>query len=288
MTRMRWKRTLPIGCALTLATVGCGGDDSDSAGTTTAPTESSPGTGPTGSGAPSSDASADTGAASNLEAIGLWDDGPCDTTLPTLHVGLQTVFQSGVLSLQDQAQALEAAAVAFNARGGANGHCIEVTTCDDMADPTVALECARTLDSAGVAVTINDTTAVAATQVGAAYAAAGIPRFAISPSQEDFTDLNAYPMDAGGTGTSIMMPQALLDQGLTKIAIVRVDVPSATALPGLIESIYADNGLEVVKDLPVPAGTTDYSQFITAAQEAGAQGIAMPLGGQEGMRVLSA
>ena len=48
-----------------------------------------------------------------------------------LKIGLMTVFESPVLSLEDQAIALEASAEAFNARGGANGSCIEVTTCDD-------------------------------------------------------------------------------------------------------------------------------------------------------------
>jgi ABC-type branched-subunit amino acid transport system substrate-binding protein len=139
-----------------------------------------------------------------------------------------------------------------------------------------------------VAVTVNDTTPVAGTDVSAGYAAAGIPRFAISPGQDDYPDLNSYPFDAGGTGTSIMMPQALLDQGVTKVAIVRVDVPAATALAGFYQAVFADNGLEVVADLPVAAGTTDYSQFIIAAQDAGAEGIAMPVGGQEGIQVLQA
>src|SRR5262245_55789309 len=63
-------------------------------------------------------------------AIGLWDDGPCDPAKPKLPLGVMTVFESPVLSLKDQATALEASADAFNARGGANGSCIEVTTCD--------------------------------------------------------------------------------------------------------------------------------------------------------------
>jgi branched-chain amino acid transport system substrate-binding protein len=224
----------------------------------------------------------------DLEALGLWDDGPCDDSLEPLKLGLQTVFQSGVLTLQDQAQALEAAAEAFNARGGANNHCIEVITCDDGADPNKALECVRTLDDAGISATINDTTSVASADVAAGYAAAGIARFGISPGQDDYGNTNTYAFTAGGTGTSIMMPQGLLDQGITKIAIVRVDLPAATALKGFLEAIYADNGAEFVADLPVPAGTTDYSQFILAAQDAGAEGLVMPLGGQEGIQVVRA
>ena len=41
-------------------------------------------------------------------------------------------------------------------------------------------------------------------------------------------------------------------------------------------------------DIPVPAGTTDYSQFITAAEQAGAEGVIIGLGGQEAIQVLRA
>src|SRR5689334_21839083 len=64
-------------------------------------------------------------------ALGLWDDGPCDASKPKLVIGLMTVFESPLISLKDQADALEASATAFNQRGGANGGCIEVHVCDD-------------------------------------------------------------------------------------------------------------------------------------------------------------
>lgn len=310
MTIKHTRKGVAFICALALITAACGDDDDDAGAdtaveseTTTPPAETT--APPTTAATVETSAPAETSApdetsvpdtatettaveGGDLEAIGLWDDGPCDESLEPLHVGLQTVFASGVLTLGDQAVALEASAEAFNARGGANGACIQVTTCDDGADPNKAVECVRTLDEAGVAVTINDTTSVAAADVGAAYAAAGIPRFANSPGADDYPDLNTYPYTAGGTGTSIMMVQGLLDAGVSKIALVRVDIPQATALAGFFAAVYGDNGVEVVADLPVPAGTTDYSQFILAAQSAGAEGIAMPVGGQEGIQVLRA
>jgi ABC-type branched-subunit amino acid transport system substrate-binding protein len=96
------------------------------------------------------------GAKIDYKAIGLWDDGPCDTAKPKLVIGLMTVFQSPLLSLKDQATALTAAAKAFNARGGANGSCIEVHTCDDGANVDQAVACVKTLDKAGVMATVND------------------------------------------------------------------------------------------------------------------------------------
>lgn len=281
-TRSKWFRVGAVIGGLALLAGGCTEDDSG----TTPEAASDDGTEVPSEGSQE----LDPGETDNVdfEAIGLWDDGPCDDSLDTLHVGLQTVFESAILTLEDQAQALEAAAAAFNGRGGASGHCIEVTTCDDGADPNAALECVRSQDAAGVNVTINDTTAVAAADVSAGYAAAGIPRFAISPGQDDYADENSYPFDGGGLGTAFMMPQALLGQGVSRVANVRVDLPSSGAFVGILESTFAEEGIEVVADLPVPAGTTDYSQFIFAAQDAGAEAIVMPLGGQEAIQVIRA
>ena len=115
----------------------------------------------------------------DYEEIGLWDDGPCDEAMEPLKLGLMVVFESPVISLEDQALALEASAEAFNARGGANGACIEVTTCDDGGNADQALECVRTVDDAGVVATVNDQGTAGQADVSAAMADAGIPRVAV-------------------------------------------------------------------------------------------------------------
>src|SRR6476469_3466568 len=122
-------RTLGVLMALALVAAACGGDDDDSS---------------------SSGTTATTAEKIDYKSIGLWDDGPCDKAKDPLKIGLMTVFESPVLSLKDQATALEASAKAFNARGGANGSCIEVTTCDDGGQVDQAVACVRTIDDAGV------------------------------------------------------------------------------------------------------------------------------------------
>ena len=99
-------------------------------------------------------------------------------------------------------------------------------------------ECVRTLDEAGVAVTVNDMTPVAGADVSAGYAAAGIPA-AISPGQTT-TPTELLSVRRRWNGTSIM-PQALLDQGVTKIAVVRADV-LATALAGFFSAVLVTTG----------------------------------------------
>ena len=171
----------------------------------------------------------------DYEALGLWDDGPCDPALEPLHIGLMTVFESPVLSLIDQALALEAAAEGFNARGGANGACIEVTTCDDGGNPEQAIGCVRTIDEAGVVATVNDQGSTAQGDVAEAMADAGIPRVAPNVTSDDWGDQNAFPLHASGTGLAFLLPQAMIDEGITEIGLIRVDLPEidrAARLPG--------------------------------------------------------
>jgi branched-chain amino acid transport system substrate-binding protein len=183
---------------------------------------------------------------------------------------------------------LEASAAGFNGRGGANDSCIEIVTCDDKGTADDALVCVRELESAGVVASINDQGTAGAGEVSDAMAAAGIPRVATNVTNADWGDPNAYPIDAGGLGATFLVPQGLLEEGSKKIALVRVNLAQASALTGFLASIYEDDGLSFVADLPVAAGTTDYTQFILAAEEARADGVAMALGPQEAEQVIQA
>jgi ABC-type branched-subunit amino acid transport system substrate-binding protein len=220
-------------------------------------------------------------------SLGLWDDGPCDPAREPLKIGLMTVFESPVLSLEDQAVALEVAAEAFNARGGANGACIEVTTCDDGANTDQAVACVRELEQAGVVATVNDQGTAGQAEVSAAMATAGIPRVASNVVSQDWGDPNAYPLDASGTGVTFLQPQALVEEDITEIGIVRVDLAAASALSGFLQQVY-DGKATFPVDLPVPEGTTDFSQFILGPQNAGVGGITLSLGEQEAIQVVRA
>jgi ABC-type branched-subunit amino acid transport system substrate-binding protein len=238
----------------------------------------------------SSSASTTTAAAAeqiDYDAIGLWDDGACDAAKEPLKLGLMTVFESPVLSLEDQAIALKASAAAFNKRGGAGGSCIEVTVCDDGGQVDQAVACVRTIDKAGVMATVNDQGTAGQADVSAAMAKLKIPRVATNVTQDDWADPNAYPMDASGTGVTFLMPQALIEAGSTKIGLIRVDLAAASALKGLLADTYKGKA-EFPYDTPVPGGTTDYNQFILGAQNKGADGVALALGENEAVQIVKA
>ena len=119
-------------------------------------------------------------------------------------------------------------------------------------------------------------------------AAAGIPRVASNVTSEDWGDQNAYPLDASGTGVTFLLPQALIEEDVTDIGLIRVDLAAASALVGLLEDLYADEGATFPYDVPVPAGTTDFNQFILGAQDAGVGGVNLALGEQEAIQVVRA
>jgi ABC-type branched-subunit amino acid transport system substrate-binding protein len=223
----------------------------------------------------------------NYDALGLWDDGPCDEAMEPLKIGLMTVFQSPIVSLEDQATALEASAEAFNARGGANGACIEVTACDDGGNADQALGCVREIDDAGVVATVNDQGTAGQADVSAAMADAGIPRVASNVSQDDWGDPNAYPLDASGTGVTFLLPQALINEDIHEIGLIRVDFAAASALVGLMGDLY-EGDATFPYDTPVAGGTTDYTQFILGAQDAGVGGAVLALGENEALQVVRA
>jgi len=231
-----------------------------------------------------------TGAAEKIDykALGLWDDGPCDEKRAPLVLGMMTVFESPVLSMKDQVTGLEAAATAFNARGGANGACIRVHACDDHADPNQAQKCVREIDQAGVVATINDLGTVAHADVTAAMSAAGIPRVAGNVTPEDWSSPDVYPIDASSTGSALLFPQALVEEGVKDMGMVRVDVPATTVLSGFLRAVYGDDGVTIPFDSAVPGDTTDYGQFILGADKLGARGLMLLLGDHEAVQVVRA
>lgn len=218
----------------------------------------------------------------------MWNDGACDDAAPTVPLGLIAPFNAGSISLEDQAIAAEASAEAFNERGGIAGHCIEMITCDDGGDPNQAAECARDLVADGVVAQVNDAVISSADVVVDTFLQAGVPRLDGNPAPVAFSAPNTYALGMGGLGNAVMMVPPLVDQGKSRFAIIRADVPGAAALQTVIEPMVTAYGGEVVADIPVTVGTSDFSQFVLAADAAGADGVLMLAGREEVIQVLRA
>lgn len=218
----------------------------------------------------------------------LWDNGPCDPALDPYKVGIIAVFESPVLSLIDQVDALDVSIERFNQRGGVGGHCMELEACDDQADPASSQSCARQFEREGVHVTINDT-AAASNEVTAILEEAGIPRLVVNAQQAELNSPLSYPLGAGSVGTVSLMIPPLARDGVTDIyAIFPGLAGAADALLGLMGGMLDAYGADIVGNSSIAAGTTDFQQFILAAEESGAPGVILPLGENEALQVLGA
>jgi ABC-type branched-subunit amino acid transport system substrate-binding protein len=216
--------------------------------------------------------------------------GACDKSKTPIEVGETTVFESPVLTLIDQVDALKASVAAFNKNySGVGGHCLTLVTCDEEADPNKAEECARQFagDSKMVA-TLNDTTVGGDGKVEPIFEAAGLPRVDISPNTHDLASPVAYAIGGGGVGTTFMMAPPLLQTGHKKLYMIGVDTPTIELIPKIMDPMIKSYGAQFVGLSKVPGGTTDYQQFITAAEDAGADGVMLPLGDNEATQVLRA
>ncbi len=216
------------------------------------------------------------------------DNGPCDEAKPKLTVSIQTVIESPTLSLKRQVDALSASVKAFNGRGGVGKRCLDLMICDDKGDPNVATDCARSIVASAAVASLNDTTSTADAAVKDIFTAANYPRVAQSPGTPDYGAPNSYNLGGGGLGTTFEMIPPLIEAGKKKIAAIHVDIPAFQGALPLLKAVIEGSGGELVATIPVPAGTTNFDQFILAAEDKGAEGVIMPLGDKESGQVLAA
>jgi ABC-type branched-subunit amino acid transport system substrate-binding protein len=216
--------------------------------------------------------------------------GACDKSLAPVEVGTIVVLESPVLSLIDQADALKQSVKVFNQKyNGIGGHCMNVTICDTGSDPNQAMDCARDFVDSDIVTTLNDTIAFGNVEVAEILSSAAFPRVDSSPNTDDLKTENVWAIGGGGVGTTFMMAPPLMRDGAKKIYGIAVDTPAIDALGALIEPIVESyDGGEWLGFSKVPAGTTDYQQFILAAEDAGADGVILPLGENEALQVLQA
>jgi branched-chain amino acid transport system substrate-binding protein len=115
---------------------------------------------------------------------------------------------------------MQAAVDSINAKGGINGHKIDLTICDDQFDPNKASACARTAVSNHDVAVVSAFSAFTA-QIVPILQAAGIPYFNTAPSEQvDFTSSVEFPLTAGLPGNYGSLGQALVNAGCTKVGAV--------------------------------------------------------------------
>ncbi|RVW00731.1 ABC transporter substrate-binding protein [Rhodococcus xishaensis] len=206
-----------------------------------------------------------------------------------IKVGQILSIEAGGLSVASQAAGMTASIEAFNSRGGVSGRPLELIQCDSMGDPNKEVDCANKMVSEGVTATLADFTPASPDSVSEILATAGIPRIGMNPMAiADFTAANVFTPFAGSLLTLYANIDALVSDGKTKLTLMRPDSPVAAMLSQMLAPAVQAKGAEIVNEVAVGAGATDYTQFIAAAERNDAQGVIMALPATEANQIADA
>ncbi|RVW06459.1 ABC transporter substrate-binding protein [Rhodococcus spongiicola] len=233
-------------------------------------------------------------AAVGLVASGCASDGSEATPMNAatgepIKVGQILSIEAGGLSVASQAAGMTASIEAFNSRGGVSGRPLELIQCDSMGDPNKEVDCANKMVSEGVTATLADFTPASPDSVSEILATAGIPRIGMNPMAiADFSTPNVFTPFAGSLLTLYANVDALVSQDKTKLTLMRPDSPVAAMLNQLLGPAVQAKGAQIVNEVAVGAGATDYTQFIAAAERNDAQGVIMALPATEANQIADA
>ncbi|RVW07494.1 hypothetical protein EGT67_21185 [Prescottella agglutinans] len=233
-------------------------------------------------------------AAVGLVASGCSDDSSADpaqnpATGEPIKVGQILSMQAGGLSVANMGAGMTASIEALNNRGGVSGRPLELVQCDSMGDPNKEVDCANKMVSEGVTATLADFTVASPESVSQILTTAGIPRIGMNPmNMADFTSPNVFTPFSGSLLTLYANVDALVAQGKTKLSLMRPDVPVAAMLSQMLAPAVQAKGAEIVNEVAVGPGATDYTQFVAAAERNGAQGVLMALTATESNQVADA
>src|ERR1700683_377366 len=213
----------------------------------------------------------------------------CSSREPAIKVGTSAPVNVAGLSLKTAVDGVKAGIKGFNARGGIGGACMVLVVCDNMNDPNMDRNCAREFTSDGVVATLNDFYNGDEAGAAAIEDAAHISRIGYNPGTAPSAVHSPYSFDfqAGGLGDTVAMVPGLLTQNVKKYAMLRVDVPAAAALAGLLKPMNDALGMTLTTDVPVSATTTDYTQYVLSAAQNGSGGAIIPLGNAQALQVLN-
>ncbi len=206
-----------------------------------------------------------------------------------IKVGQIIPIEAPGISVVSQAKGLTASIDAYNSRGGVNGRPLELIQCDSVGDPNKEIDCADKMIAEGVVATLADFTPASPQAVSEKLATAGIPRIGMNPMNiADFTATNVYTPFAGSLLTLFGTVDTLVADGKTKLTLMRPDLPVAAMLNQFLGPYVTSRGAQIVNEVAVGAGATDYTQFVAAAERNDAQGVMMALTATESNQIAEA
>ena len=286
---MKAKTALRFVAALAaLATLGaaCSGDDDDTGAATddTATDE-------TAAGDEGDDtATTEGGGGADFVALGGWDDGECSADEPAVELGISAPVDVAGTSLGGYVAGAEAAVEAFNARGGISGRCMNITFCEGAGDGPTELSCARDFtENADVVAGIASTYIAAEGDAYQLFDAAGLPQIGAQVTQPGaWNSPVSFEFTMGGSGTLLAGMPALQSIDVTDFALMAPASGQIGAFAGFAQPLIDALGMNLVEIIQIPPTAVEFTQFVLAAQEAGAQGALLGLPGNVASQVIDA
>jgi ABC-type branched-subunit amino acid transport system substrate-binding protein len=186
-----------------------------------------------------------------------------------VKVGMIVPATSPTAADPDAPPALQAAIAAFNKRGGfgVNHAKLQADVCDSRGDANGEVQCARQLVDDGVVATLNDLTYNNPSGVVNVFESAGIPRIALGPTDiSEFQSKVSYPISAGVIAAYLGTAVGFAKDGNKKICLIRTDAPTGATFRGFIAPSFSKIGVDIICDVAVATGATDYSPYIADVQ----------------------
>jgi len=210
---------------------------------------------------------------------------------PPVKVGMISAITSPIGGNPATKDSFVASIDAFNGRGGfgKNGNKIEGIVCDTRGDANQEVACARKMVEEGVVATFNDLTYNNPAGVNDVLEAAGIPRIGLGPTNiAEFGSSVSYPISAGVVAAYIGTAVGFKENGDTKICLIRTDAPTGASFKGFIEPMFKAVGVDIVCDVAVATGATDYTPYVAEVQRANPDAVLISHSKDVGTQIIAA
>lgn len=195
---------------------------------------------------------------------------------PAVKVGMIYSLTGPLASTPEVKDALLASIAAFNKRGGvgANGAKLVADVCDSKGDANGEVACARQMVDDKVVATFDDLTFNNPAGVNDVLQAAGIPRIGIGGTDvSEFGSPVSYPISAGVIAAYLGTAVGFKEDGNTKICLVRTDAPTGATFKGFLAPSFTAIGVDIICDVAVATGATDYAPYIAQLQQEDPQAV---------------
>jgi len=190
----------------------------------------------------------------------------------------------------DQGEAFKAAVAAFNKRGGigTNGNKMQAVVCDTKGDANGEVDCARRMVDEGVVATVNDLAYNNPSGVADVLQSAGIPRVGSGTTGTETPDSLTFPLSTGIVGAYQADAVGFEDRGKAKVVLVRTDAATGGGFKGFISPPFKAAGVDVVGDVAIATGSTDYAPYVAEIQSSNPDAVLLAIDDTSAAQLIAA